>query len=603
MKKLGTVIDSVIEITICVIVAGIIIFMAVASGLFPSERQSDLFECETLDLEWSCTYPNGDTEIITLPAKLNVKSGDEISISATLPKDFGDNSFSRWLGFRTSKHDMEFYIDGALRGNYSTADTRISGKYSTSGYVFIPLTADDYGKTIIVVMSTCSDYAGVIRPVYCGTVFGMWSVFAKGNVFEIISGLLLISMAIASIAINAVLNIRMGKRFYLGYLGWGIFFLALWMLAHSPVRQLFFSNISLASDINYLSLYLFATPLIMYINYTQKQRYAKLHLPIIAVNIISFVVSVILHFTGTVDFNQILPVMYAVFLADIVGTIVSVILDIKSGDIKDYSLVICGFIGFAVCAVIQVIEYLNKSSIFNSLSICIGALFILVMAGIDTIKRYIERRKEIDQNIEKAEKLTYQAMITLVHAIEAKDEYTKGHSTRVAEYSTLLARKAGLTEEEQESVFLMPTLHDIGKIGIADNIINKPGKLTDEEYAVIKTHPEIGYDILKNMNEIRNIECGARWHHERFDGKGYPDGLSGEKIPLYARIIAVADTYDAMTSNRSYREVLPQNKVRAEIERVSGTQLDPIIAHYMIELIDEDEDYQLRQITKQTKSV
>ncbi|MGN0678607.1 MAG: HD-GYP domain-containing protein [Oscillospiraceae bacterium] len=602
MKKLGRIMDSAIEILICLIVLGIVIFIAVGIARLPSERESDLYACETLDLEWTCTFSDGRSEKITLPANLDVKKGEKISISAVLPEDFGDDSFTRWLGFRSSKHDMEFYIDGVLRGDYSTADTRLWGKYSTTGYVFVPLTAADYGKTITISMFTNSDYTGVIRPVYCGTVFGMWYTFAKGNAFEIISGLLLITMAIASIVISAILNLRLGRRFYLDYLGWGIFFLALWTLAQSPVRQLYFSNVSLASDINYLSLYLFAIPLIMYINYIQNQRHAKIHLSIIAVNLVSLLISAILHFTGTVDFNQVLPIMYVIFLTDIVCSIISVILDVKSGDIKDYSLVISGFIGFAVSAVLQLFEYFNKNSVFNSVFICIGALFILVMAGIDTIKNYMERRKEIDQNLEKAEKLTYQAMITLVHTIEAKDEYTKGHSTRVAEYSRLLAQKAGLGKEEQDSIFYMATLHDIGKIGIADNIINKPGKLTDEEYAVIKTHPETGYDILKNMNEIKDIECGARWHHERFDGKGYPDGLAGEEIPLCARIIAVADTYDAMTSNRSYREVLPQDKVRAEIERVSGTQLDPVIARYMIELIDEDKDYRLRQNTTQNKT-
>lgn len=185
--------------------------------------------------------------------------------------------------------------------------------------------------------------------------------------------------------------------------------------------------------------------------------------------------------------------------------------------------------------------------------------------------------------------------IYMQKTIEAKDTYTKGHSARVAKYASLLAEKIGLSKEKQNEIYYMGMLHDIGKIGIADSIINKPGKLTDEEYSLIKTHTDIGYRILKNMNEITDIEYGARWHHERYDGKGYPDGFAGDQIPIYARVIAVADVYDAMTSNRSYRKVMPQSEVRAEIERVSGTQLDPDIAACMIQLIDEDSDYQLRQ--------
>ncbi|MGN0678608.1 MAG: HD-GYP domain-containing protein, partial [Oscillospiraceae bacterium] len=242
------------------------------------------------------------------------------------------------------------------------------------------------------------------------------------------------------------------------------------------------------------------------------------------------------------------------------------------------------------------ILYFDRTVVFDGSILCIGTVFLLIMAIISTIKDYISLDRTIKNIKQKNENLTYQIMETLVHTIEAKDRYTKGHSTRVAEYSKLLARKMGMTEEEQMSIYFMATLHDIGKISINDGIINKPGKLTDEEYSVIKKHSEIGYNILKNMSEIKDIEYGARWHHERYDGKGYPDGLSKDEIPVFARIIAVADMYDAMTSNRSYREVLPQDKVRAEVERVSGTQLDPVIAGYMLELIDEDKDYKMRQM-------
>ena len=138
-------------------------------------------------------------------------------------------------------------------------------------------------------------------------------------------------------------------------------------------------------------------------------------------------------------------------------------------------------------------------------------------------------------------------------------------------------------------------LHDIGKIGISNEIINKTGKLTDEEYEIIKTHPSIGGDILSNISEIPNIAIGARWHHERYDGKGYPDGLKGKDIPELARIIGVADAYDAMTSKRSYRDVLSQEIVRLEIEKGKGTQFDPVFAEIMLEMIDEDKNYDMHE--------
>ena len=181
---------------------------------------------------------------------------------------------------------------------------------------------------------------------------------------------------------------------------------------------------------------------------------------------------------------------------------------------------------------------------------------------------------------------------TLAEAIDAKDTYTHGHSSRVAEYSREIARRAGYSESAQNEIYMMGLLHDVGKIGISDAVINKPGRLDDAEFEQIKTHPGMGAKILGSMPEL---VTGARSHHERFDGKGYPDGLEGHAIPEEARIIAVADAYDAMTSNRSYRRGMAQSAVREQIERGKGTQFDPRFADIMIAMIDEDREYSMRE--------
>ncbi|MBQ1604754.1 MAG: HD-GYP domain-containing protein, partial [Lachnospiraceae bacterium] len=175
-----------------------------------------------------------------------------------------------------------------------------------------------------------------------------------------------------------------------------------------------------------------------------------------------------------------------------------------------------------------------------------------------------------------------------------KDNYTKGHSGRVAQYAKEIAQRYGYDEKQQEQIFMMGLLHDVGKIGVPDEVINKPGRLTDEEFARIKEHPVIGHKILSNIREMPELSVGARCHHERYDGRGYPEGIAGEDICEEARIIAVADAYDAMTSNRSYRGVLPQEKVRAEIEKGKGSQFDPRFADIMLEMIDQDKDYLMR---------
>lgn len=207
----------------------------------------------------------------------------------------------------------------------------------------------------------------------------------------------------------------------------------------------------------------------------------------------------------------------------------------------------------------------------------------------------VERRtEELEESRRKLQVLSLQVVKTLASAIDAKDRYTNGHSSRVAKYSKEIARRAGKPVDFQDEIYFIALLHDIGKIGIPDYILNKNSKLTDEEYETIKQHPSIGVEILKNITEMPKIEIGAHYHHERFDGKGYPEGLAGYGIPEIGRIIAVADAYDAMTSRRSYRSGLPQETVRSEIVRGRGQQFDPDFADIMLQMIDEDVNYTMR---------
>ena len=222
-------------------------------------------------------------------------------------------------------------------------------------------------------------------------------------------------------------------------------------------------------------------------------------------------------------------------------------------------------------------------------------LILRVRHLLDLIRLQRDLHAEVERKTKEIEGLSLHVVHTLADAIDAKDAYTKGHSGRVAEYAREIAKRAGYSYERQEEIYMMGLLHDVGKIGVPDAVINKPGKLTDEEFEKIKTHPGRGAQILKNIEEMPNLAIGARWHHEHFDGRGYPDGLSGYDIPEEARIIAVADAYDAMTSNRSYRGVIPQDVVKGEFEKGSGTQFDPQFAAIMLEIIKEDVDYKLHE--------
>ncbi|MCR5098664.1 MAG: response regulator [Lachnospiraceae bacterium] len=213
------------------------------------------------------------------------------------------------------------------------------------------------------------------------------------------------------------------------------------------------------------------------------------------------------------------------------------------------------------------------------------------------LKNEVERQtSKIKEQQNKLKQMTFQITEALAGAIDAKDTYTSGHSKRVATYAREIAMRYCYSVEMQENVFITGMLHDVGKIGIPNAIINKPGRLTDEEFKVIKTHPAIGAEILEKITAIPFIAIGAHWHHERYDGRGYPDGLAGDAIPEIARIIGVADAYDAMSSKRSYRDPLPQDVVRAEIEKGRGSQFDPRFADIMLAMIDGDTGYQMREL-------
>lgn len=183
--------------------------------------------------------------------------------------------------------------------------------------------------------------------------------------------------------------------------------------------------------------------------------------------------------------------------------------------------------------------------------------------------------------------LTKQTIMAIAKTIDAKDEYTNGHSVRVANYSREIAKRYGMKEQQQEDIYYCGLLHDIGKIGIPDEILNKTGRLTDEEFEIIKSHPAKGAEILKDVTMIPHLVEGAKYHHEKFDGSGYNEGLIGKQIPLFARIIAVADTFDAMTSSRCYRTGLELDYVKEELKRVSGKQLDPVFVNILLEMIND----------------
>ena len=230
--------------------------------------------------------------------------------------------------------------------------------------------------------------------------------------------------------------------------------------------------------------------------------------------------------------------------------------------------------------------YCEKSDKFDQ-------LLLLIESGIKSVAQMQEIKRindELSDTYEKLEQAYMESIQTVRYTVEAKDTYTRGHSDRVSEYSVLIGEKLGINQEDIRRLRIGGLFHDVGKIGVPDNILQKNGKLSDDEYSEIKNHPTIGAHILSSASIFKDIIPIVKHHHERFDGRGYPGQLRGEEIPYLARIAAVADSFDAMTSRRVYRDSLPIDVVIEEIEKNKGTQFDPSVADAFLDILRNNYD-------------
>ena len=240
--------------------------------------------------------------------------------------------------------------------------------------------------------------------------------------------------------------------------------------------------------------------------------------------------------------------------------------------------------------------YCEKSDKFDQ-------LLLLIESGIKSIAQMNEIKKintELSATYEKLEKAYLESIQTLRYTVEAKDTYTRGHSDRVAQYSVLIGKKLNLSDDDLRLLQLGGLFHDIGKIGVPDEILKKNAKLTDDEYSEIKNHPSIGSHILSSATIFKDIIPIVKHHHEKYDGTGYPGRLAGNDIPYLARIAAVADSFDAMTSRRVYRDSLPIDVVINEFKRCRGTQFDPDIDDVFLDILENHFD-EIKEIQEKYK--
>jgi len=530
---------------------------------------------------------NGNSESISLPFKVNAKVGEKVWIRSQIPDDYRED----YLIMRSSQENITIFIDGVARVIYNTKDSRPVGSQTTSRYIFCRTSSMDAGKVLtIAISSDSSKYAGTVNSVYAADRFMFWKYVLNTGGKSIVLGIIILAIGlfitVAGISLNYIFRINTG----LENVGWCIVLAGAWLVCESRIRQLISPNASALSNICFLIVMIAPIPLALYLDMLQKKRFERVYQTIIYLSIINLIVQSVFQVFNIHNFLDMLFVSHIVLMATLVCGVIAVLIDARNGKAKEYRTMCIGLILLMVAAASEVVS-VYFVTMMSGVFLIIGVASFSIFAIADTVRRYWEHEKHLREEKLREQKrqfdaVTMQMIQTLSDTIETKDEYTNGHSRRVADYSILIGKELGLSEEELSKLHYAASLHDIGKIGVPDTILNKPGKLTDEEYSIIKTHTTIGADIIKGAELISYTEDVIRYHHERFDGKGYPEGISGTDIPLLARIVSVADSYDAMNTKRIYRDSLKYDAIRNEILSNRGFQFDPDVADVMIRLMD-----------------
>lgn len=532
---------------------------------------------------------DGTKQNISVPGRYKVPAKQTMIITTTLPDDYNENV----IAIRSSLQDVRFYIDGKLRKEYNAKSLHRFGKNSASRYIFCNTSSADAGKELCLELTTyTSNYSGVVNTIYCGDQMQIWSYIFNHNFSGTVIGLFIFFASIVTILFSIALGIVYKTKFNMEYLGWCMLMGSVWMIGESKMRQILVPNASGLATSCFIMLMLCPLPISLYVNNLQKGKYKKIFQSICFIALLNFIICTILHLTGVADYIETMPAAHAILIITFLAVILTFLIRYWNHRSRSDCLLFFGLLITMLSVIFEAISVYYKvsvSGLFVGIAILI-LLFINVIYTIHIIRDIIkhQQQEELDKRKKNIEEMSLQLMQMLSTTIEAKDEYTKGHSHRVAEYSVLIARELGWNEKELSNLKNAAHLHDIGKIAIPDTILNKPSKLSEEEFSIIKEHTIIGANILKNISLIDHVQEIVRNHHERYDGNGYPDGLKGKEIPLHARIVAVADSYDAMSSQRIYRNQLPPEKIIQELENNKGTQFDPEITDIFLKLLRED---------------
>ncbi len=566
------------------IVALFVFSIAVFKQVDPGEAYIGSFDSNLLDDGWTIIYPDGHVEEnVSIPLDIDVEAGSVLAIEHTLPDDVGDGMR---LGLRSSREEMTVYIADEQRSEYKVEDFIVKRKSVVSAFILVDLKDADAGQTLRIEMSSPSDPVIRINDINYAYGNNVWFSYIGHNINLVFIAILMICIGMFAIVVFLFIRKKVAEAKSVFYHAQTIIIAGLWMLSESELRQVIFHSPSLSNVFSFMLIEIIAAFGSMYCNEVQKHHYARIYTLLQSVILLQVLANIVLNVTGVVDFYDTLILSHAWSALTIIVVAGTLIADGITGRIRRYGFTAIGMVLLVIFSMLEIVNFYFINIVSMGFLLGIGLLMLLAFTTVQVVIDLIRSAEKRRRDLEKANRTTFQ---TIASTIDAKDRYTGGHSERVGHYAKLLckavAEEYGFTHDDISAVNYIGKMHDLGKIGVPDKVLNKNGRLTDEEFDLMKQHTIIGYDMLKNIDYIPGLRDGVRSHHERWDGGGYPDGLKGEKIPLYARILCIADSYDAMTTDRVYRKKLSKETVLEELEKNKGKQFDPHLADVFIGMI------------------
>ena len=575
MKKSNEAVFSSIEHGVCIFILLLFVFFLMVSG--NHEKNTDFAMFGDINEGW--VDEDGQTvDLYDLAPGIH-------SVTLDISKL---NTYGMALCFKTIDTCFKVYASDELIYDYHP---ELSGHLGIS-----------YGMQYhtIGIPDRCSSLRLYIEPVFINTPAGigditisdegqyMTNVF-KRNLFSFGQGAATILIGVLFVIAGVSGQIVM-KSTGIDFISFGITCVMIGFIGFNDtlLLQVLTDRPDLIRVTEYMCLVFIPFPALSFFASTTGESYTKLLSGMFVVCLLDFCLQVGLTVKGISDYFYLVYISQTIILVGFLIAVIIVIKAIRQGKIKKtlFRSVVWGLSACLLGTVIDMLRYYFFKSYGNLTFTRIGVLAFTAFMGIYLYTDHITslKQKEQESNV-----LASEVSAAFAKVIDMKDKYTNGHSERVANYTAQIAKEMGYDDETVDKYYRIGLLHDVGKVGIPIAVLNKPGKLTDEEYDQIKSHTLKGYEVLKDISVVPELAVGALAHHERHDGKGYPNGLSGDEIPQVARIIAVADSFDAMYSDRKYRKRLDFEKATSRIREGSGTQFNPEVVDAFFRLVDKGE--------------